>query len=106
MQTAHSSPRSFQVKIKDSQVSNPRIAQWTPALVNHGVGFKTAPQESVAPNGLLGEGELHTFPFPKVEKHSDSQEEAVKKGFTICYTDGCPFYDKGITKTGYKAVMS
>lgn len=69
-------------------------------------------QESVAPNKLLVEEEVHTFPFPQVEKvswpakWSESQEEPVKKGFTICYTDGSPFYDKGITKTGYKAVMS
>lgn len=57
-------------KVKDSQVSNPRIAQRTPALVNQGVSFKAAPQEPVAPYELLVEREVCAFPFPKLEKVS------------------------------------
>ena len=32
-------------------------------------------------------------------KCSESQQQAAKQGFTICYTHGSPFYDKGIIKT-------
>lgn len=95
-------------KIKDSQVSNPRIAEWTPALVNHGVSFKTAPQESVGPNGLLVEGEVHTSPFSKVEKvswsakRSESQEKAVKRVLLSATQMGSPFMTKVLPKQDTK----
>lgn len=108
VQTTHS-PLQYIVsgKIQNGHVSNPRIAQWTLALVNRGIQVEKGKVLSPVPYGLITEGEGHTCPLPEYThiqwpvKSGLTLEEALEKNYKTWFIDGSSYFQEGKAKTGF-----